>query len=116
MEQSTVEEIMDRASELGRLIQDTDIYRTFIELSGFLKDDESASKLLDEYEERLREIDERQRAGDIIESYEMESLREISMDVQNHGLIMEFLAAKKEYISLLERIQQSLIKDSSEKE
>lgn len=113
MEPYDIDDIFNKANELGLLIQGTDVYRNYREMADAMAMDERASKMLDTYEKRLRELDERKRIGDIIESYELEEVRDLADDIEKNELIMRYLAAKREYAVLLERIQQSITEDST---
>lgn len=100
-----MEEILSQAGELGRLIQNTEIYRNFILMSGLLHADEEAVKILKDYGRFTKEIQERQDRGGIVEKFEIEYARSLADLVSEHEVIMKYLDAQKEYLELLYRIQ-----------
>lgn len=103
-----MEEILARAEDLGRLIRNTEIYRNYIRLSELLQSDGDAIKLLDEYTRFSKEIKERQDLGDIVEKFEIENAKNLAAMVSENDAIMKYLAAQKEYLGLLYRIQEEL--------
>ena len=103
-----MEEIMARAGELGRLIQGTDIYKSFIRLSESLHADEEAAKMLDDYTRYLKGIKERQERGDIVEKFEIEHARNLADEAYEHEVVRKYLDAQKEYLELLYRIQREI--------
>lgn len=105
---AAMDEILKKAEELGRLIQDTGIYRNYITISESLNADGDAVKLLDEYMNLSRSIKERQDLSDIIEKYEFENVESLAGMVSQNETIMMYLEAQKKYLDLLTRIQDEL--------
>jgi cell fate (sporulation/competence/biofilm development) regulator YlbF (YheA/YmcA/DUF963 family) len=100
--------ILQQAEELGRLIQDTAIYRNYISMYESLNADRDAAKLLDEYTSLCRTIKERQDMADIIEKFEFENVESLAGLVTQNETIMGFLEAQKKYLDLLTKIQGEL--------
>lgn len=105
---STIEEIMNKANELGHLLRETNIYQEFDRLTQEFEADSEAKELLQQYEEKGVQIEQRQKIGDIIENYEIEEIKELAQQINDNDLIMEYLRAKEEYASLLGTIQQAI--------
>ncbi len=103
-----MEEIIQKASELGRMIQQTDVYTAFSELSEQLGEDSQAAQLLEEYVLLAENIHSRELNGDIVESFEKDRLDELKNSVENNDLLVEYLQTKNSYIKLLELIQSSI--------
>ncbi len=103
-----MEEILSQAEELGRLIQNTEIYKNYIRMSELLHSDEEALKMLNDYTNCSREIKERQDRGDIVEKFEIEHVKSLAEMVSEHQAIMEYLNAQKDYLELLYSIQREI--------
>ena len=100
-----MDDILAQAGELGRLIQNTEIYKNFIRMSELFHSDEEAVKILGDYTSFSKEIKERQDRGDIVEKFEIEHARNLADMVSEHEAVMKYLDAQKEYLELLYRIQ-----------
>ena len=105
---SMIASILSQAEELGRLIQDTEIYRNYIAMSESLNADGDAARLLEEYTNLCRSIKERQEMSDIIEKFEFENVESLAGLVSENEAIMGFLEAQNKYLDLLKRIQEEL--------
>jgi cell fate (sporulation/competence/biofilm development) regulator YlbF (YheA/YmcA/DUF963 family) len=103
-----MEEILELAGELGRMIRDTGPGRRFLVASERLKSEPESMALLENYASLEGELRRRREIGDIIEGFELEDHDEMASAVAKNELIMEFLEARKEYLELLEMIQEEL--------
>ncbi|MBN1496905.1 MAG: YlbF family regulator [Spirochaetes bacterium] len=103
-----MENILNQAAELGRLIRQTSIYGDFVKFSEELAADPDASKLLDEYATLSASLQERQEKGDIIAQFEFEQLKSLADMVTGNAVIMAYLTAREEYLKLLSNIQDKL--------
>ena len=106
-----MEEILELAGELGRMIRETGPGRRFLEASERLRAEPGSLALLEKYSSLEGEMLRRRDIGDSIEGFEIEAHDEMASDVANDGLIMEFLEARKEYLELLEMIQGELSRE-----
>ncbi len=100
-----MEEILELAAELGRMIRDTGPGRRFIGASERLRSEPGSLALLEKFSSLEGELRRRREIGDIIEGFEIEAHDEMASAVAKNGMIMEFLEARKEYLELLELIQ-----------
>ena len=103
-----MEDILDRANELGTLIKDTEVYIKFEELSSEVENDKEASLLLKKYNEIAETIQQKQEAGFTLEKFEQERFRDISMAVASNELLLKYLKARELYIEMLLKIHQTL--------
>ena len=103
-----MDDILAQAEELGRLIRNTDIYAEFSRMSELLNDDDESRKLFDEFLSFSTEIKERQEGGDIIEKFEMDTLRELTERAAGNEIIVNYLNAQNAYLDLLLKIQQEI--------
>lgn len=106
-----MEEILELAGELGRMIRETGPGRRFLGASERLRAEPGSLALLEKYSSLEGEMRRRREVGDIIEGFEMEAYDEMASAVAKDGLIMEFLEARKEYLELLEIIQGELSRE-----
>ncbi len=101
-------EILEKANELGLLLQQSDVFIKFTALDRELGEDNAAGALLEKYNEIAESIMHKQQSGEIIESYEKESFREITEQVNSNDLLRRYLTARDEYIDLLMKVHESL--------
>lgn len=100
--------ILSRANELGILIQKTSVYCRYRDAAEVFEKDFEASRVLSEYESAALDIETRQRNGDIIESFELEALKDMAREAGRNEVIADYLEAKRAYAGLLEEIQKAL--------
>jgi cell fate (sporulation/competence/biofilm development) regulator YlbF (YheA/YmcA/DUF963 family) len=103
-----MENILQKAEELGRLIRETDIYRDYHRASELLNADEEAKKLFDDFIAISKYVRDRQEMGDIIEKFEMENIKSMSTMVSDNDVIQNYLDAQQEYLDLILMIQKEL--------
>ncbi|MCP4134438.1 MAG: hypothetical protein GY754_25925 [bacterium] len=101
-------EILEKANELGLLIRETEACRDFEELSAELENDTESKSLLDEYTTIAESIHQRETQGGIVENFEKERVRELSGIIRENKLLTSFLEARGRYIDLLSNIQKSM--------
>lgn len=106
-----MEEILELAGELGRMIRDTGPGRRFRQATERLKSEPESLDLLESYSSLDGEMRRRREIGDIIEGFEMEAYDEMASVVAKNASIMEFLEARHEYLELLELIQSELSRE-----
>ncbi|MBN1532569.1 MAG: YlbF family regulator [Spirochaetes bacterium] len=109
MEERGVDAILEMANRLGLMIRETEVYGEYRRCAEALESDPEASALLARYEEALGEIERKRGAADIVERYELEAARDMSGEIKDSPLIMEYLDAKRDYIRFLEEIQEALV-------
>lgn len=107
-------EILEKAGELGQLIRETRIYKSYREMSGVLDAEPDSRAMLDEFLAAARDIQKRQEMGDIIEKFEEEHVSSLSAMISQNESVMKFLKAQKDYLELLLLIQGELGGDGGE--
>jgi cell fate (sporulation/competence/biofilm development) regulator YlbF (YheA/YmcA/DUF963 family) len=108
MTQQSIEEILEKAREIGLLIQDTDTYRQYRQANLALERDGASCALLERYYELSRRLDERRSLGDIISDYEEQEAAALREEVNGNDRVMTFLLAQKAYADFLMLIQQEI--------
>lgn len=103
-----MEEILSKANELGRLLKNTEIFKTYDLLAGTFNADENAVKILDEYMRISSDIKNRQDIGDTIEKFEIENAKNLATIIAGNELIMKYLKAQQDYMQLLLKIQNEI--------
>ncbi len=107
-----MEEILDKANELGILIKQTDVYIRFEEINLEVENDNEASVLLKKYNEIAETIQQKQDAGFMLEKYEQEKFRELAGAVAANEILLKYLKARDAYINLLMVIHKELNNDN----
>ncbi len=101
-----MEEILQKANELGLMIRGSELYRRFNELSGALDADPQAKSILDEYLRFSGELIEKEEHGAPIEVAEKQKLEEMGKQVSENGLIKEYIATQTYFYNLLMQVQE----------
>lgn len=107
-----MDEIIQKANELGKMIHETDVYSEYKELSDRLDGEPQSKQLLEEYMILAESFHKREINGDTVENFEIERLAELKENIEENDLIIEYLGAKSSYIKLLELIQKSISTDA----
>ena len=103
-----MEEILNKASEIGRLIHSTDEYLCYLKAREELNADVDAKKLYERYISVVEDVEARVKQGDIIENYSIEQMRDMEERVKETPVILEFIKAQQEYGQFLVDIQKEL--------
>lgn len=103
-----MEELFNKANELGLMIRHTGVYRNFEKLSVAVERDDDASALLKKYNEIAETIQRKNESGGIVEKYEQEMFKALTDTVKQNPLILDYLRARDTYIELLMKIHNSI--------
>ena len=103
-----MKDILEKANEIGNMIQSTEVYRNYVTSQEKLNTTVKSLSLYTEYQKISSEILNRQSSGDQVYDYEFEELRELADAVKNDTIIEEFIVAHSEYLKLMESIQEAL--------
>ena len=101
-----MEKILEKANELGHLLQQHEIVQRFRDLSGKLERDEASRKLLDEAAEATHRIQELERSGKPIEPEEKQRMEELEQKMKANSMINEFLATQAYYMQMLTQVNE----------
>jgi cell fate (sporulation/competence/biofilm development) regulator YlbF (YheA/YmcA/DUF963 family) len=102
------ERILEEADRLGRMLGETEEFRSFEEAQKELEEYPSVKEMLESYSERIQDVKERQTRGDRVEPEEYEQLRLLSESISGDPVASNFIKRREEYIALLESIQKAL--------
>lgn len=100
--------ILDKANELGKLINSTDAAVKFHEMESRVASDDTASMLLKKYNEFAEMIRMKQESGFEIESYEADEFSQITETVSSNTLLREYIKSRNRYMEMLVIINNSL--------
>ena len=103
---NSMEEILNKANELGLMVRGTDLYRRYEELSVKMDADDAAKKLLQEYARISEELYARETSGSPIEVDEKRNFQELTEKVSQNQLIKEYIATQSYFLNLMMQIQK----------
>lgn len=109
-----MEEILNKANELGLMIKGTELFQRFEELRKELAADEEAKKILDEYAKNSEVIMKKEQAGEPIEVEEKEKIQELTEKVTANELLKEFIATQSYYMNMLMMVQKAITEPKGE--
>ena len=103
-----MEEILNKANELGMIISNTEAAVKFHEMESLVASDGPASMLLKKYNEFAEMIRVKQESGFEIESYEKDEFSLITESVTSNTLLREYIRSRNRYMDMLLRINNAL--------
>ncbi|HNU90468.1 MAG TPA: YlbF family regulator [Spirochaetota bacterium] len=101
-----MEEILNKANELGLMVRGTDLYRRYEELSLKLDADEVSRELLEEYARVSEELYAKESSGAPIEVGEKKNFQELTEKISKNQLIKEYIATQSYFLNLMMQIQK----------
>lgn len=104
----SIDTLLEKASELGQLLRETEEYSEYSRLQKEADDDEYASSLLKNYEEEVAHIQEYRKKSMEPPKHELQRLEEMTRSLQSNDLLAQYLAAREKYARLLEEVQREL--------
>jgi cell fate (sporulation/competence/biofilm development) regulator YlbF (YheA/YmcA/DUF963 family) len=109
-----MEEILNKANELGLMIRGTDLYRRYEELSVKMDADDAAKKLLEEYARVSEELYVKESSGSPIGVDEKKSFQDLTEKVSQNRLIKEYIATQSYFLNLMMQIQKIISEPAGE--
>lgn len=109
-----LEKILNKANELGHLLQQHEIVRRFRDLSERLERNQASRQLLEELAERAQVHEIKLRMGHPIEPDEKRRLAELEEQVEKDALIREFLATQGYYLHLMAQVNEAVSRPTGE--
>jgi cell fate (sporulation/competence/biofilm development) regulator YlbF (YheA/YmcA/DUF963 family) len=103
-----MEDILQKANELGMMLKNSDINAHYEKLSEELEADKDSKSLLDEYLDLFEQMHRKETSGGVIEIAEKEKLAEIQKKVSENQLIVDYIDAKNSYVNVLMEIQKAV--------
>jgi cell fate (sporulation/competence/biofilm development) regulator YlbF (YheA/YmcA/DUF963 family) len=103
-----MEELLQKANELGLMIKGTEISARFEEISNKLENDKEAKALLEEYIKITQEFEEKNASGGVVEIEEKKKIQDLSEKVSQNQLIKEFIATQTYFYNMMVQIQNTI--------
>lgn len=103
-----MEDILNKANELGSLIHKTEAAVNFHEIESRVALDTDASLLLKKYNDVAEMIRLKQESGFDIESFEADEFSQITESVSSNTLLREYIRSRNRYMDMLLRINNAL--------
>jgi len=106
---ATTEEILEAARQLGKLIGSHDAAKKFADVTGRLRDDDDAQRLLSDYNRHASTIAEKESNGSPIEVEDKRKLEEFQTKVMTHDLLRDFQMVQMDYVDLMRRVDEAMV-------
>ncbi len=103
-----MDEILNKANELGLMIKGSEIFQRFEEISHKLDGDQEARKMLEEYAALSDTLMMKEKSGVSIEVSEKQELERMGKGLSENQLVMEFIATQTYYLNMIQQIQQAI--------
>lgn len=98
----------DKARELRRAIEDSDIFKKFKEAKKSLEADESAKKMVDDFREKQFALQKRELLGEEVKDEDTEKLQELFRILSMNSLAASYLQAEFSYAQMMNEISEIL--------
>jgi len=98
---STTQQIQDKAKELGQLIADHEATQRLEEAGRALDNDRDAQQLVNQFNQKLQELAQRQQSGQPIEAHEKQQIQQIQQQVATNIKVQNLQQAQMDYLDLV---------------
>jgi len=103
---ATKEEIIDAATNLGKLIADNSVGKKLESAIGKLEKDTAAQRELTQYQQFIQALSEKEAAGQPIEVDEKQKLQALQNLVVQNLTLQQFQVAQMDYMDLMREVDQ----------
>jgi len=103
-----MEEILNKANEIGLLIQETEVYKNFKMFSDKLDGDKESNSLYKNYIDMAENIYLREQRADVIENFEYEELKSLENQLKENELLLKYIDSKNKYVDFLIKVQKNI--------
>jgi len=103
-----MEQILQEAKRLGKLLAGHPSARAYMEAKKRLNADASAQQLLKDYEAQARKIAELERQTKPVEVEDKRRLAELQSQISANDVLKDFMHAQVEYLDLLRRAHDAI--------
>jgi cell fate (sporulation/competence/biofilm development) regulator YlbF (YheA/YmcA/DUF963 family) len=98
---ATTEQIQEKAKELGQLIADHEATQRLEEAGRALDNDQDAQQLVNQFNQQLQELAQKQQSGQPIEAHEKQQLQQIQQQVATNIKVQNLQQAQMDYLDLV---------------
>ncbi len=107
------EEIITAAKRLGSMISSTPAVKNYIELTRQLELDVSARSLIEQFEQLVEVLQQKEAAMQPIDITEKQKFQSLQQSMSIHPLLNKLSAAQGHYIELMKKVQDAINKGVS---
>lgn len=98
----------DKAHELKRAIEQSDVFKKYKEAKVRLDEDESAKKMVDDFREKQFDLQRRELLGEEVKETELEKIQELYTILNMNKNAADYLNAEFGYARLMQDISEIL--------
>lgn len=109
-----MEELLQKANELGLMIKGTDLYKRLVDITLRIDQDAPAKALLEEYINFSEQLHYKEQMGQPIEVDEKKKIKELSDKASESSLIKEYIATQSYYLNLMMQVQKAISEPEGE--
>jgi len=105
---TTTEQILAKATELGRLIADHPAAARMEQAVNKLESDLEAQRLLNDYNRHIQTVAQKEASGRPIEVADKHKLEQLQVQVISNPLLGEVQMAQMDYLDLMRRVDDAM--------
>jgi cell fate (sporulation/competence/biofilm development) regulator YlbF (YheA/YmcA/DUF963 family) len=105
---ATTQEILDKATELGKKIAGHDSARKLEDAMSKLHDDLDAQRLLSDYQRHLQTLGEKEARQQPIEVEDKHKLEDLQGKVIRNTVLRDLQMAQMDYLDLMRRVDEAM--------
>lgn len=103
-----MEDLLERARQLGRAMRDHPRFEAYVEASEALHDDAAAAEVMKAYNEAASKLAEKERSGQPIEVEEKRELEKRREAVASNPTVKAFMQAQANYTELMRNVNDAI--------
>ncbi len=100
--------ILEQAKALGKLLADTPRVKAYLEAQRGLQGDETARKLLRDYQLLAEKLQQQQSEGKRVTEQDTEQLGKFERELATNDLVKKWLRAQADYVDLMYKVDRSI--------
>ena len=105
---ATTQEILQAASDLGKLIASHPASKKVEEVATRLQADVEAQRALNDFNRLMQKLEEKQQSGQPIEVEEKKSLEKLQAAVIKNPVLRNFQMAQMDYLDLMRQVDEAM--------
>lgn len=105
---ASTEQVMKAAGDLGKLIAKHNASMKFQDITGKLRDDTDAQRLMTDYSRQLQLVHEKENKGQPIEVTDKHKVEDLQNRVIQHPVLRDLQMAQMDYMDLLRQVDEAI--------
>jgi len=105
---ASTDQIIQAASELGKLIATHETGRKFADTVRKLEADVEAQRILNDYNRHLMSLAQKEQAGQPIEVEDKHKVEQLQSAMAQNALLREFQMVQMDYLDLMRRVEEAM--------